>query len=114
MEEVFKLDPSSVDVQTRPHLLVDLFSSSNADEQHKVQPDSCHATMPVEAPSTSSVQNVVSNNLSEASISLFFFSLSQLFTCIIQNTLIHVSDVLNRIVSVVFVTALMPLWTENV
>ncbi|XXG74103.1 hypothetical protein AAC387_Pa07g2907 [Persea americana] len=58
LEEVFKLDPSSVDVRTRPHLLVDLFSSSNADEQHNVQPDSCHATMPVEAPSTSSVQNV--------------------------------------------------------
>ena len=107
------MDPSSVDVRTRPHLLVDLFSSSNADEQHNVQPDSCHATMPVAAPSTSSVQNVVSNNLSEALKSLFF-PLSQLFTCIIQNTLIRVSDVLNRIVSVVFVTALMLLWTENV
>lgn len=81
LEEVFKLDPSSVDDQTRPHLLADMFSSLNVDEQHEVKPDPCHAAMPMEAPSTNSVQNAV-NNLSEASKSLIFLP-SQLFTCII-------------------------------
>lgn len=70
LEDVFKLVPSSRDNQTQPHLLVDLFSSHNTDGQHETEPDSCHATVPMETPSTISASTTVNINHSEASESL--------------------------------------------
>ncbi|XP_058091319.1 uncharacterized protein LOC131237516 isoform X2 [Magnolia sinica] len=70
LEEVFKLNSSSVDDRTRPGLLVDMFSSADANKQHDTQMDLGHAAVSVDTPSTTTAQKTVNGNLSEASKSL--------------------------------------------
>ncbi|KAK9270964.1 hypothetical protein L1049_026552 [Liquidambar formosana] len=70
LTEAFKLDSSSVDDQTKPDCLVDLFSSLEGGEREERKSDLSHGAIPEDAPSSSSTQSAADANLSEASKSL--------------------------------------------
>uniref|UniRef100_A0A5B7B9T9 Uncharacterized protein n=1 Tax=Davidia involucrata TaxID=16924 RepID=A0A5B7B9T9_DAVIN len=70
LAEVFKINPSSVNSRPKPGLLVNIFSSGEASEQHEIKSDVSHEAFSADAPSTSSAQIAADANLPEASQSL--------------------------------------------
>ncbi|KAI3841430.1 hypothetical protein MKW92_010761 [Papaver armeniacum] len=70
LEEVFKLNPSSIDDRSQPGLLVEFFRSLDADKANEMETDPSPQLTSTEFPSTSSLRSSSGRNLSEASNSL--------------------------------------------
>ncbi|XP_077236129.1 tetratricopeptide repeat (TPR)-like superfamily protein isoform X4 [Tasmannia lanceolata] len=66
LEAVFKIDSSSVNDETQSGLLIDFFSSLDANTQHDLKSDMDLATTSMNAPSMLSAQNTANGNLSES------------------------------------------------
>ncbi|KAF8405718.1 hypothetical protein HHK36_007795 [Tetracentron sinense] len=67
LAEVFKINTSSIDDRTQPGLLVNLFSSVEANKEHEIKSDLSNVSVSVGAPSTSLAQNAGDSNLLDAS-----------------------------------------------